>query len=101
MVYGILLESVVRNYILEKYDKILLQQIEEYVQMSLSHLNLFDIYDDKLMFAIAEGRNKYSRLIVLRILNELSYFYFLNKTTSAFDVEINYLMRHMNAKEVR
>ena len=41
----------------EKYDKILLQEIEEYVQYPLSHLNLFDLYDDKLMIGIAEGMN--------------------------------------------
>jgi len=57
MVYGILLESVVQNFILEKYDKILLQEIEEYVQYPLSHLNLFDLYDDNLMTGIAEGMN--------------------------------------------
>jgi hypothetical protein len=57
MVYGILLESIVRNFILEKYDRILLQQVEEYVQHPLSHLNLFDLYDDRLMIAIAEGMN--------------------------------------------
>ena len=55
MVYGILLESIVRCFILEKYDKILLEQTEEYVQCSLSHLNLFDLYDDHLMITIAEG----------------------------------------------
>jgi hypothetical protein len=57
MVYGILLESVVQYFILEKYDKILLVQVEEYVQHSLSHLNLFDLYDDTLMIRIAEGMN--------------------------------------------
>ncbi len=57
MVYGILLESVVQTFILEKYDKILLQEIEEYVQYPLSHLNLFDLYDDNLMIGIAEGMN--------------------------------------------
>jgi hypothetical protein len=57
MVYGILIESIVQCFILEKYDKILLQQIEEYTQCSLSHLNLFDLYDDYLMITIAEGRN--------------------------------------------
>jgi hypothetical protein len=57
MVYGILLESVVQTFILEKYDKILLQEIEEYVQYPLSHLNLFDLYDDNLMTRIAEGMN--------------------------------------------
>jgi hypothetical protein len=57
MVYGILLESIVQNFILEKYDKILLQQIEEYVQHRLYHLNLFDLYDDNLIVRIAEGMN--------------------------------------------
>jgi hypothetical protein len=55
MVYGILLESIVRNFILDKYDKILLQEIEEYIQHPLSHLNLFALYDDNLMLGIAEG----------------------------------------------
>lgn len=55
MVYGILLESIVQHFILEKYDRILLQQVEEYVQCRLSHLNLFDLYDDHIMIAIAEG----------------------------------------------
>jgi hypothetical protein len=56
MVYGILLESVVQCFILEKHDKILLQQIEEYTQCNtLSHINLFNLYDDHLMIAIAEG----------------------------------------------
>ncbi len=55
MVYGILLESIVQNFILEKHDKILLEQVEDYVQCSLSHLNLFELYDDNLMIAIAEG----------------------------------------------
>ena len=55
MVYGILLESIVQCFILEKHDKILLEQVEEYVQFSLSHLNLFDLYDDNLMIRIAEG----------------------------------------------
>ncbi len=57
MVYGILLESIVQNFILEKYDKILLQQIEEYVQHPLYHLNLFELYDDNLIVGIAEGMN--------------------------------------------
>ncbi len=60
MVYGILLESVVQDFILEKYDKILLEQIEEYIEFSLSHLNLFDLYDDNLMIRIAEGMNEFS-----------------------------------------
>lgn len=58
MVYGILIESIVHNFILEKYDKILLEQIEEYVQCPLSHLNLFDLYDDNIMIGIAEGMNR-------------------------------------------
>ena len=57
MVYGILIESVVKNFILEKYDKILLQQIEEYVQHPLLNLNLFELYDDNLMIRTAEGMN--------------------------------------------
>jgi len=57
MVYGILLESIVQNFILEKYDKILLQEVEEYVHCPLSHLNLFELYDDNLMVVIAEGMN--------------------------------------------
>ena len=56
MVYGILLESVVQCFILEKYDRILLEQVEEYVQHPLAHINLFDLYDDRLMIAIAEGK---------------------------------------------
>jgi hypothetical protein len=59
MVYGILLESVVQYFILEKYDRITLQEVEEYVQCSLSNLNLFDLYDDGLMIAIAEGMSLY------------------------------------------
>jgi len=59
MVYGILLESIVQNFILEKHDKILLKQVEEYVQHPLSHLNLFTLYDDNLMLGIAEGMNLY------------------------------------------
>ena len=55
MVYGILLESIVQRFILEKYDRILLKEIEEYIKHPLSHLNLFDLYDDGLMIAIAEG----------------------------------------------
>lgn len=55
MVYGIILESVIQSFILEKYDKILLEQIEEYVQHCLTSLNLFELYDDNLMFGIAEG----------------------------------------------
>lgn len=58
MVYGILLESVVRHYILEKYDRILLQQIEEHVQCPLSHIHLFELYDDRLMIATAEGTTR-------------------------------------------
>jgi hypothetical protein len=75
MVYGILIESVVQCFILEKYDKILLQQIEEYTHHTLSHLNLFDLYDDNLMIAIAEGMN-FSQL------------------------ENNYLMKDTNEKEI-
>jgi hypothetical protein len=59
MVYGILLESIIQYFILEKYDKILLQEIEEYVQHPLSHLNLFEIYDDNLIIRIAEGMNEF------------------------------------------
>lgn len=55
MVYGILIESIVQNFIIEKYDKILLEQIEEYIQHPLSHLNLFELYDDNIMIGIAEG----------------------------------------------
>ena len=56
MVYGILLESVVQLFILNKYDKVTLELVEEYVQHSLSNLNLFELYDDNLMIAIAEGK---------------------------------------------
>ena len=59
MVYGILLESVVQCFVLEKYDGILLKQIEEYVQHTLTHINLFDIYDDRLLIAIAESMTSY------------------------------------------
>ena len=59
MVYGILLESIVQCFILEKHDKILLEQIEEYIQFSLANLNLFDLYDDNLMIKIAEGMRLY------------------------------------------
>ena len=55
MVYGILLESVVRHFILEKHDKITLAQVEEYIQHPLTNLNLFELYDDNLMIGIAEG----------------------------------------------
>ena len=58
MVYGILIESIIQNFILEKYDKYLLKQIEEYVQHSLTNLNLFELYDDNLMIRIAEGMMK-------------------------------------------
>lgn len=54
MVYGILLESVVQ-FILQKYDKNALDLVEEYIDFDLSHLNLFDIYEDRLMIGIAEG----------------------------------------------
>ena len=56
MVYGILLESVVQEFILKQHDKILLQQVEEYIDHPLSNLNLFDLYNDNLMIGIAEGR---------------------------------------------
>ncbi|CAM2714541.1 unnamed protein product [Rotaria socialis] len=55
MVYGILLESIVQSFVLEKYDKILLEQVEESVQHCLTNLNLFELYDDNLMFGIAEA----------------------------------------------
>lgn len=58
MVYGILLESVVHEFIIKKYDKILLQQVEEYIDHRLSNLNLFELYDDNLMIGIAEGKRK-------------------------------------------
>lgn len=54
MVYGILLESVVQ-FILEKYDKNTLDMIQEYLEFDLTHLNLFDIYEDRLMTGVAEG----------------------------------------------
>ena len=63
MVYGMLLESIVTNFILEKYNKILLKQVEEYIQHPLSHLNLFDLYEDKLMLGIAEGMNLFLYLL--------------------------------------
>lgn len=63
MVYGILLESVVQEFIVKQHDKILLQQVEEYIDHSLSNLNLFDLYDDHLMIGIAEGRRLVLTLI--------------------------------------
>lgn len=54
MVYGILLESVVQ-FVLQKYDKITLDLVQEYLDYDLSHLNLFDVYEDRLMVGIAEG----------------------------------------------
>lgn len=70
MVYGILLESVMQCFILEKYDRILLEQIEEYVQHPLSHINLFDTYDDRLMIAIAEGMMSYPSISAVVPMNK-------------------------------
>jgi len=55
MVYGILLESIVQSFILEKYDRKLLEQLEDYLQQSLTNINLFELYDDRLMIGAAEG----------------------------------------------
>jgi hypothetical protein len=56
MVYGILLESIVQ-FIREKYDRIVFKQIQEY---DLCHLNLFGIYEDRLMTGTAEGLISFS-----------------------------------------
>ena len=55
MVYGMLLESAVQ-LIGERYDRTVLKQAEEYLECDLSHLNLFEVYDDRLMVGLSEGR---------------------------------------------
>ena len=54
MVYGILLASAIQ-FILEKYDKLVLKQVQEYLAYDFSNLNPFGIYDDRLMLGLAEG----------------------------------------------
>lgn len=55
MVYGMLLESAVQ-LIDERYDRTVLKQAEEYLECDLSHLNLFTVYDDRLLVGLSEGR---------------------------------------------
>jgi len=59
MVYGILIESVV-HFIRQRYDKIVFEQIQEYLECDLSNINLFEIYEDRLMVGLAEGIIKLS-----------------------------------------
>ena len=54
MVYEILLASAVQ-FILEKYDKLVLKQVQEYLAYDFSNLNAFGIYEDRPMPGLAEG----------------------------------------------
>ena len=60
MVYGILLAGAVQ-LIGERYDRTVLKQAEEYLECDLSHLNLFEVYDDRLMVGLSEGRISLAR----------------------------------------
>lgn len=54
MVYGILIESIVQ-FINENYGRIVVERVERLIDFKIMNLHLFEIYDDRLMFNIAEG----------------------------------------------
>lgn len=101
MVYGILLESIIQTFILERYDKVVLEQVEEYVQHTLSNLNLFELYEDNLMIGIAEGMNwfiiAYSIVNLKKLVTCFSKFNFLRSRYAIND----YLMSWIDEEEMR
>lgn len=72
MVYGILLESVV-HFIRQRYDRIVFDQIQEYLECDLSNINLFELYEDRLMICFAEGIIKLFHVQVF-----CSFFFFFS-----------------------